>query len=470
MKKLLFLLCLLALNACSSQEDIKMQNEESTLSYTPAYITVPDTCRNVTTQTAENIAHSFFMNQTSTRSTARNIHYIHTFSSENGTPLFYIVNYKDRKGFIIISATKDYTPILAFSETGNFDITHINETGVSVWLKEQKVSIASAEQLPDSIKMKYRAMWTAYNTHQEELIPKEQSRSMEDVYKLIGNSVNQWISEGYIVYRLSEYKNTDEFSNLPQEVQTKLLTLPLGYANPNYGGREEVSFILKKTAETYTYGPLLQTTWGQTNGYNQYTPNQYPAGCVAVAMGQIIKYHQSSSNYNWSAMANNTATSETARLLADIGSAVHMNYGPNGSGSTITEAYNAFKNSYGYSNVKLISHDKEAVMNQIKNNYPVYMRGGDTNGGGGHAWVCDGYQTVINAFDFIKLMTLEDCPIGYEPKMFSNPYTYPSEPLPFTVFHMNWGWEGSYNGYYSGTNPNSYNFSIDRKELIDLYP
>lgn len=403
------------------------------------------------------------------RSAKKNIYDIHVVNAENGTPLFYIVNYENEKGFVIISATKDYTPILAFSDVGNFDIAHVKETGVSMWLDEQKAFIASIDLLPDSIKMKYRAMWTDYNAHQEELSLNTQSRSTEDVYRLIGNSVNQWISEGYTVYRLSEYKNTDEFRNLPQEVQAQLINLPLGYANPYYGGREEVSFVLKKKKESYTYGPLLQTTWGQKNGYNLYTPNQYPAGCVAVAMGQIMKYHQSPYSYNWSAMANDKATSETARLLADIGAAVYMNYAPDGSGSTITNAYNAFKNIYGYTYVKQINYSPEIVMEQIKKYYPVYMRGVDANQGG-HAWVCDGYQTIINAFDYIKLMTLEDCPIGYEPQVFTNPYTYPNEPSPYTAFHMNWGWEGNYDGYYTGVNPNNYNFSINREILIDLHP
>lgn len=470
MKKHLFLLCLLALGACSSVEEMEMQNVEKNVTSTPVYVTVPDTCQDVTTQTVENIANMFFTDRTISRNDSRSIKEIHTVSAESGTPLLYIVNYEDEQGFIIISAAKDYTPILAFSETGYFDVVNANKTGVSIWLEEQKAVISSVEQLPDSIKMRYRAMWTAYNGKQEELTMKAQSRSTEDVYRLIGNSVNQWISEGYTVYRLSEYKNTSEYYNLPQEVKTQLDIASLGYANPNYGGREEVSFVLKnKNDEIRTHGPLLQTTWGQENGYNQYTPYQYPAGCVAVAMGQIMKYHQSPSSYNWNAMANNVATSTTARLLADIGEAVDMVYKPTESYSSINNAYTAFKNVYGYTHTKKINHDDNAVIQQILKQCPVYMRGEDKEKGG-HAWVCDGYQSFTSKANSIKLMTLQDCPIGYEPTMFTNPYNYEGSSYVSTNFHMNWGWYGNYNGYYLGANPTGYNFSSYRMDLIDLYP
>lgn len=42
--------------------------------------------------------------------------------------------------------------------------------------------------------------------------------------------------------------------------------------------------------------PLLQSKWGQEDAagghcYNYYTPNNYPTGCVATAMAQLMRYH-----------------------------------------------------------------------------------------------------------------------------------------------------------------------------------
>lgn len=39
-------------------------------------------------------------------------------------------------------------------------------------------------------------------------------------------------------------------------------------------------------------GPLMNTKWGQEGGYSALCPNEYPAGCVAIAMAQIEKYHE----------------------------------------------------------------------------------------------------------------------------------------------------------------------------------
>ncbi|WP_409014644.1 C10 family peptidase [Emticicia sp. 21SJ11W-3] len=42
------------------------------------------------------------------------------------------------------------------------------------------------------------------------------------------------------------------------------------------------------------------------------------AGCVATAMGQIMKYNQKPSTWNWSAMPNTPGSVTTSLLLKDI--------------------------------------------------------------------------------------------------------------------------------------------------------
>lgn len=41
-----------------------------------------------------------------------------------------------------------------------------------------------------------------------------------------------------------------------------------------------------------------------------------------------------------------------------------------------------------------------------------------------------------------------------------------------TYYHMNWGWGGSEDGYFyeNAVNPSPYNFSTDRKDIVDIYP
>ncbi len=109
--------------------------------------------------------------------------------------------------------------------------------------------------------------------------------------------------------------------------------------------------------------PLLTTTWGQGNPYNMYCP-QVPAtqqrtvvGCVALAMGQVMKYYNypeqgvgegftfwtdtmwanyGETTYRWSEMtdvANDQSKDAIATLLFHCGVSVYMNYGVNGSGT-----------------------------------------------------------------------------------------------------------------------------------------
>ncbi len=60
---------------------------------------------------------------------------------------------------------------------------------------------------------------------------------------------------------------------------------------------------------------------------------------------------------------------------------------------------------------------------------------------GCHAWVCDGYK-------------------GNRNQCFSRLY-----------YHMNWGWNGSFNGWYSSIwNPGSYNYQYDENVLLNIKP
>lgn len=473
-KQFYYLMALVLLYACSSNEEIDMENTKLPYNEQIAYITIPDTSKNVTAQTVESVAKLFSINKVNTRATEKEIDDIQTVSTENGTPLFYIVNYKNRQGFIIISATKDYTPVLAHSDTGHFNINKIDNTGVSLWITEQKAIISSINELPDSIKLKYRAMWTEYNAQQKELdLP--QSRSRDDVFRLISSSVSQWEREGYTVYWLSEYKRTDEFRNLPQEVQDKLLTLPLGYANPNYGGRENVSFVLKKTTDSGSQiNPLLQTKWHGGTGYNQYNGG-YPIGEMAVTIGQIMKYHQYPTSFAWNQMPNEAPSEITALFLRDIVSVSGIDC-LKGTDHDLSKAVKAFQH-WGYTQVRIVSHSTNLVKSELHAGRPVLMKAKDSKFGKWYfVWVCDGYYSS-NSRTELELRTLEDCPSDYEPKMFLTPYTYAYPSIVFSGYHMNWGAneaDGYTNGYYNETPSNftgmEFILSQDRQNIVSIYP
>ena len=234
-------------------------------------------------------------------------------------------------------------------------------------------------------------------------------------------------------------------------------------------------------------GPLIRTKWNQNMYYNNLCPtdasattgnNHVWAGCVATAMGQVMKYWNwpstgqsshsytdspygtlsanfGSTSYAWSNMPNSltsssstTAVNAVAQLLYHAGVAVNMDYGPNsssagdisGGNSSLICPENALKNYFRYNStltgVRASDYTSTAWINLMKtelNNFrPILYRG---QGSGGHMFVCDGYN--------------------------SN-----------NQFHFNWGWSGSNDGYFAigSLNPGSHNFCEQNRAIIGIRP
>jgi hypothetical protein len=226
---------------------------------------------------------------------------------------------------------------------------------------------------------------------------------------------------------------------------------------------EQVSTVASGTT---TVAPLLGgIKWNQSDPFNLLCPwdaassSHALAGCVAVAMSQIMKYHRwpvsgtgshsytdanfgvqsvdfSKTNYDWDNMLgiyNSTATdlqdTAVARLIYQCGVAVSMAYSVTGSSSTIGKAYDAFVNHFGY-DTDIQRYDRpyynigewaKIIKDELDNARPVYYSA--NSDAGGHAFVCDGYDS--NA-----------------------------------MFHINWGWGGQSNGYFELSSLSSSNSGV----------
>lgn len=187
--------------------------------------------------------------------------------------------------------------------------------------------------------------------------------------------------------------------------------------------------------------PLLTTYWGQRNGYNLFCPTNCPAGCVAVAMAQILKYWSCRipGNYAWNNMPDGAATTSSARLIADCGDACEMDYSSGGSSSTITKARDGFVSDFDISSSADVKRRfwhlrkwKGMLKDELEAGRPILYRGSDFSLSG-HAWVIDGYRDG--------------------------------------KFHCNWGWSRESDGYYSlnhfypkGNNYNEFEGAIFKVE------
>lgn len=236
-----------------------------------------------------------------------------------------------------------------------------------------------------------------------------------------------------------------------------------------------------KTATTVAQ--MLTTRWNQSPYYNALCPSGTPVGCVATAMAQVMKYWNhpvvgsgshsyyendygtlsadfGNTTYDWDNMPNRLNSGSTsvqinavATLCYHLGVAIEMNYSPEGSGAqvlgsgpcsqTALEEYFGYKSTlsgvskYSYTDAEWVEMLKE----ELEDGRPVLYAGYDNSAG--HAFVFDGYDANSR-------------------------------------FHINWGWGGSYDGYFvmgalnpagGGTGTNTSNtFNYYNQAIIGIEP
>lgn len=460
--KLYFLIALLGVLFYSCENDIN-ESVSKPASASQAIVTVIDTVGDITADVARYVAESYTKTAQTRNSVTKNIKEIIPVNDEKGVASLYIVNYENNQGYLILSGVNEYQPILAFSERGNFDINR-KDDGTSVWLEEQQAIIKNVNVLPDSIRWNNKKAWNSFFIKKKslQLLNDPQTRSVDknleyEVGVYIEESLAQWEREGYQIYSYRELENL--FSGETLEQIHYLITQ---YAEDRFfEGYESTIYIRVKTIpKNVEINPLLKSQWNQIGGYEV---NGYPAGCVAVAMAQIMRYHKYPVLYNWDAMPYNYSTNTTVLFLTEIGKKVNMNYGKDGSSAYVADACNAFK-QYGYRNAYMIGHTQARTIGELYSNRPVFMSGGT------HSWVCDGYKE-ISSFEDCEVMILDKM-AGKRIPPYMNVYKGNTNFISNKYFHMNWGWGGSKDGFFydENVNPAGHNYASNREDIISIYP
>ncbi len=359
--------------------------------------------------------------------------------SENGQPLLYIVNYADNKGYTIVSATKKYYPILAYVEYGNYSDN--SQTGISILLDQYKEAIISNQSLSDIDSLAtYRDMWREY----EEEIPHIETKS-GDLLSLRRTSIENWESQGYDCFSLDERPE-----GLPESVYSSWCQIAEGVAHPDYDYLSNSIIIRRSNRVRSSVSPMLSTTWNQSYPYNYglgalFSSDDAAAGCVTIALAQIMKYHKCPSRYNWSNMPNSadSPNSDMNGFLSDLFDDVILLPTSDWSMGAIQPIIKAkMQNSYDYG-AALSSHNTINVMNALDNGKPVFMEGSKSGVfSARHAWVCDGYNhnEILYYFELHVLSVVE--PLQYEFLASDNNSAASS------TFHMNWGHSPSANGWF----------------------
>lgn len=460
LKLLIAFIAMVSMSGCS-QDEINVLDLQQTNSGSVVYYTVlPDTASVITASRAMEIAAMIKPTNPSARSVDRVAESVESIADENGNPLMYVVNYAGNQGFVILSATKAYTPILAQSDEGRFSLSNLDPGHpVNLWLEEQKFIAQHIDYLPDSIRTSAATAWMAFNNERNSLSPILETRAdYPDKPQVYYDSLRQWTLDPDIeVYTYEDYIKTDEYKALDASVKNSMEVGIHTFGNPNYGLVESSSFVLRKVKFNHFRNQLTTTEWDQQNGYESSIPyTGKRLGCTTVAVGQFMKYHKHPSYINWGGMEDKYSTKAAADFLYQLGVKMGIDYSSNSFDRGEEDAVYALL-SYGYK-TKPASHDEYNVQNEVKKGNPVIMLGDKKSFIGisswnGHAWLCDGVTYGDNTLE-LRVMTIDYRPTIYStPDLMVEAYSYEKLMSYYPKkFHFNWGWGGFRNGFYDDSN------------------
>jgi hypothetical protein len=314
---------------------------------------------------------------------SRQIQDIETYIDDTATPAYYIVNLEP-SGFVIVSADNRIEPIIAFAAEGTYDFSFENPLAALV---------------TNDLGGRLEAVGNTYYPQANAETPAP------------GTPQGKW----------------RHFINLAEGTEGRFS--PMGLTYPG-----DILVL-----------PLLQSQWGQAKGcsdnlYNYYTPNNYPSGCVATAIAQVMRYYEHPTEpiglhefaiqvsglrrqnmstrggdglggaYNWDDMPlrpqricdtlTEAQRQAIGALCYDAGIATEMQYEPDGSGAFMPDARDAMVDIFQYGSV-VLGYDSgrnihaalaEMINPNLDAKAPVILAISDPlNPGMGHAAVCDGY-------------------------------------------------------------------------------
>lgn len=360
--------------------------------------------------------------------------------------MVYVVNFADNGGFAVLGARRSLEPVYAVTESGSFDAGKLDETLA-------RLSVRCMQE------------------------PSPAPVSDADSFNDIGTDY---------VYEL---------------MAAGLINLPDGGVRPPIGGWGDNGWGDKGTTTFLGYsdweisektGPLVTVKWNQTHPFNMsmdktwttiedpFYKNRYPAGCGVIAMAQIMTCVKRPAkapagktvSYDWENLKTisnyenvglyfqpghyNGYNIEYARQLAEVIYDLGIRFGRQyHNGETVVIPENVIiglKNMdagyYADAVFDVVDLDKMYV--QLDKGKPLFMLG-TIETGAGHAWVVDGYALAKRTGTYVT---------KYDDESKGDLYLIESQLAHF--IHVNWGYSGAYDGYYT-----SFLLDMEKRELKD---
>jgi hypothetical protein len=338
----------------------------------------------------------------------------YTRTETDGTVDYYVFNMSPAKGFVIVSADNSLTPVLAYSSESYFRNDPNNRTGVSNWMAGAGRYIHAAILRGDQATAAISGIWAA--CLQGPYAPSSRSGTVDSLVTTKWDQWNDAYSPPQSIYNLfCPYNSTDQMHCVTGCVATAM-------------------------------GQIMKYWNYPTTGTGSYSYND------AVSNGYSYNYGVQSANfaattYNWTempvALTNTTSSSQDSAvslLIYQAGVSVGMDYedyNQGGSGSAMTtydggggpSAQNSYPTYFKYNPNTIQGYQYynqftsrynftstqwiDSIKQEINAGRPIQYAGVDATAGG-HSWVCDGYDGSNN-------------------------------------LHMNWGWSGYDDGMFAIT-------------------
>lgn len=338
-------------------------------------------------------------------------------------PAFYVVS-RPEGGFVIVSGDDNMQPVLAFSFENEFKVEGM-PANVRWWMEELKGYARSAVRPTPEIE----EAWEAF-AETKAVIPEA---DIVQASEYMGSRTNLWNQAGPA--NLFTPKVTGQSS----KSVCGCVPLALAEIMAWFGTSNKTSFPAAEIA-AYTYNAYGQPNW-------------------------LIAEHNLTTTHNWESLkelsdygaflaAGSTSLgNDLGNLVYDIGTILQVHYN-----ESLSAAGGTSGNLGQLERLTTLMYYNKAALPKNRENYtssewitmlvaeiaqhPVYYTGQDTNDGGGHAFVADGYATTTTGKK---------------------------------VIHFNFGWGGTCNGYYDcltdvQTTNNNLNFFKENSALFGFVP
>ena len=277
----------------------------------------------------------------------------------SGTPAsFYIFNANSNQGFVIVSGDDRTTPVLGYTDNGNFDPNKI-PANMKEWLENYEQQISMLD------------MMGVTQTYDESLTVRPTRNSISPLI------TSHWNQGAPYWNHCPEFLEMDENGD---------------------------------TISEFAYTGCVATSMAQVMNYYK-----YPLQCTQTIPSYEMVYYYNEEYYiadtdplpprmfDWDNMKDNYTGAETeaekeavAWLMAYAGFAAHMNYGTNASSTSDPYIPTALNDYFNY-DAKLVYRSdyeqvdwEELIYQELYAGRPVIYNG-RSGTGGGHSFVCDGY-------------------------------------------------------------------------------